>query len=50
MDRVLLAYKEGRPLTKEENRLNNKDSMVVFAILSVIVIGLGAWNHTVMTK
>ena len=50
MDRVLLAYKEKRPLTKEEKELNNKDSIKAFVGLFVLFGGLLVVNHYAVSK
>lgn len=44
MDRVLTAWKEARPLTKEEEFQNKKDSVIVFCILAFGISALSLLN------
>ena len=50
MNRVLLAWKEGRPLTPEENYQNKKDSILVFCILTITISCLCVLNSFVMKR
>lgn len=45
MDRILLAYKQERPLTKEEIKANNVESYMLFGVLGVAFLVLWALNE-----